>query len=300
VLQVAGAWEQAEREALRVCEDLADIHVLAAAEAHYQVGELQRLRGDLLAAEASYQRAHECGRDPQPGLALLLLAHGRTDAAVASIKTALLAAPDDPLGRAPLCAAQIDIALASGSLDIARAASEALATTASVYASSGLEATALHRKGAFALADGRPDDALPLLRDACRRWRELNADYNASKVCVLLAQAYGALGDTDAFRRELDAAASVFDRLGAVPDSGVVADLLGKGGLPGGITDREAEVLALVATGLSNRELAETLSLSEKTVARHLSNIFTKLGVSSRTEAAAYAFEHGLPSRMRG
>jgi ATP/maltotriose-dependent transcriptional regulator MalT len=300
VLQVTGAWEQAEHEALRVCEDLVGIHVLGAAEGHYQVGEMQRLRGDLSGAEASYQKAHELGRDPQPGLAFLRLAQGRSDAASVSIQAALIAETHNRLARAPLCAAQVEIALAAGSMDSARRACEELEATAAVFASSGLQATALHCRGAVALADGLPEQALPILRDACRRWRELRAEYNASKACVLLAKAYEELGDADASERELDAAATVFDRLGAVPDAQQVAAQRGGKRYPGALTAREVELLALVATGMSNREVARSLTISEKTVARHLSNIFTKLNVTSRTEAAGYAFAHRLAAPTRG
>ena len=300
VLQIMGAWAQAEQEAARVCRDLARIHVAGAAEGHYQVGEVQRLRGELVAAEQSYERAHERGRDPQPGVALLRLAQGRLASASASIQAALVAESEDSLARAPLCAAQVEIALAAGSIDTARRACEELEATSSVYSTSGLEAMAAQARGAITLAAGSAGAALPILRDACRRWRELRADYNASKVCVLLARAYEMLGDEDAAARELEAAASVFDRLGAALDARAVAAMRGREQIPGGLTAREAEVLALVAMGRSNREVAGSLSVSQKTVARHLSNIFTKLGVSTRTEAAAYAFEHGLAPASRG
>jgi len=300
VLQITGAWDQAEREAARVCLDLANIHVAGLAEGHYQVGEIQRLRGELVAAEGSYERAHECGRDPQPGLALLRLAERRFPAASASIQAALVAENQNPLARAPLCAAQVEIAIAVGNIDNARGACRELEATASVYTTSGLEAMARHARGAVALAEGLPEAALPILRDACRRWRELGADYNASKACLLLANVYEALGDADGARRELDAATSVFVRLGAVPDSRGVVESRGKRRLPGGLTEREVEVLALVASGRSNRDVAAELSISQKTVARHLSNIFTKLGASTRTEAAAYAFEHRLAPPARG
>jgi DNA-binding NarL/FixJ family response regulator len=294
VLHITGRWEQAEREAVRVCEELAQVHVSGASEGFYQVGEIRRLRGELGAAEQSYERAHEGGRDPQPGLALLRLAQGRPDSASASIHAALVAEGENRLARAPLCAAEVEIALATRSLDTARRACEELESTAAVYRTSGLEAMAAHARGALALDEGAADSALSILRDACRRWRELGADYNASKVCVLLARAYEAVGDADAASRELEAAASAFDRLGAVLDARVVAALRRQEHAPGGLSDREVEVLALVAIGRSNREVAKALFISQKTVARHLSNIFTKLGVSRRTEAAAYAFEHRL------
>jgi DNA-binding NarL/FixJ family response regulator len=114
-----------------------------------------------------------------------------------------------------------------------------------------------------------------------------------------LAGAYRALGDEGSATRELDAAQAVFERLGASPDVARAIALRKDRELPGGLTPRELEVIALVAEGGSNREIAEELDLSEKTVARHLSNIFTKLGISSRTAAAAFAYEHGL-ARRRG
>jgi DNA-binding CsgD family transcriptional regulator len=294
VLERRGDWAGAEREAALVCRDLADLHVAGAAEGHYQLGEIRRLRGDLAGAEAAYRHAHELGRDPQPGLALLRLAQGRAATASASIRAALAAVTHDRLGRARLCAAQVEIALADGDAETAGRACDELTRTASTYGSSGLEAAALQARGAVCLAGGRAEAALPTLRAACRRWRELDAPYDAARVRLLLAGAYQALGDADAATRELDAAEVVFVRLGATLDAGGIAARRGRGALPGGLTGREAEVLALVAAGRSNREIAASLVLSPKTVARHLSNIFAKLGVSSRTQAAAYAFEHGL------
>jgi DNA-binding CsgD family transcriptional regulator len=300
VLQRKGAWAQAEREAALVCRDLADLHVAGAAEGHYQLGELRRLRGDLDGAEAAYLQAHALGRDPQPGLALLRLAQGRAATAAASLRAALTAVTSDRLARAWLCAAQVEVALAAGDSGTAGRASEELGRTASTYGSSGLEAAALQAGGAVLLAGGRPEAALPTLRAACRRWQELDAPYDAARIRLLLSRAYQALGDADAAGRELDAAGAVFERLGAAPDLEQVGALRGRPSLPGGLTGREAEVLALVAAGRTNREIAERLVLSPKTVARHLSNIFVKLEVTSRTQAAAYAFEHGLATPERG
>jgi DNA-binding NarL/FixJ family response regulator len=301
VLQLKGAWAQAEREATLVCQDLAELHVAAVAEGHYQLGELRRLRGELAGAEDAYRQAHRLGRDPQPGLALLRLAQGRAATASASIRAALAAVSADRLARARLCAAQVEIALAAGEPEVAGRACEELQQTASTYGSSGLEAAALQARGAVLGAGGRPEAALPTLRAACRRWQELDAPYEAARVRLLLAAAYRALGDGDAAMRELDEAEAVFGRLGAGPDAArVAAALHGRPALPAGLTGREAEVLALVAAGRTNREIAETLVLSHKTVARHLSNIFAKIGVTSRTQAAAYAFQHGLAAPGRG
>ena len=299
VLQARGAWKQAEVEAVRVCEELATIHVAGAAEGHYQVGEIRRLRGDLTGAEESYQKAHERGRDPQPGLALLRLAEDRLDAASASIRSALIAQPGEPLARSRLLAAQVEIAGAAGASGEAEDACAELEEIAARFGTSGLQAAALHARGAVLLATRPSEEALPTLRRACGRWRELGAPYDAAKACLLLAQAYGALGDTDAAERELDAAAIEFDRLGATLDIAKVMALRGLG-LPDGLTARQVEVLALVAAGKSNRDIAAKLVISEKTVARHLENIFVKLGVSSRSAAAVYAVEHRLASGPRG
>jgi len=206
----------------------------------------------------------------------------------------------DRLARARLCAAQVEIALAAGQPEVAARACDELERTASTYGSSGLEAAALQARGAALLAVGRAEAALPTLRAACRRWQELDAPHDAARVRVALAGAYRALGDGDAAALELDAAEAVFQRLGAAPDAVRVRALRARPALPGGLTEREAEVLALVAAGRSNREIAEALVLSSKTVARHLSNIFAKLGVATRTQAAAYAFEHGLATPSRG
>jgi DNA-binding NarL/FixJ family response regulator len=201
------------------------------------------------------------------------------------------------LARAPLLAAQVEIALAGDDIATAAAASAELDEIAAAYRSAGFEATARQSRGGVLLAQGRPAEALPVLRDACRRWVALDAPYEVARVRVLLARAYTALGDADAAGLELDAAAAAFDALGAGADARALAQVRERSGLPGGLTAREAEVLAQVAAGRSNRDIAASLVISEKTVARHLSNIFTKIDVSSRTEAAAYAFTHGLARR---
>jgi len=300
VFQAQGAWEQAEREATRVCEELADFDLGTTGEAHYHLGEVHRLRGNLAAAEAAFKQAHEFGRDPQPGFALLRLGQGRTEAAAASIQAALTAATRDRLARARLCAAQVEIARAAVQIDAARAASDELEETAGVYRSSGLLAAAQRARGAVLLAGDQAAEALQTLRAACLLWQQLNAPYEVARVRMLLARAHEVLADQDAATLELDAAEAVFARLGATLDAKRIAGLRRRATLPGGLTEREAEVLTLIATGKSNREIATSLFISQKTVARHLSNIFTKLGLPSRTAAAGYAFEHGLASYDRG
>ncbi|MCO6010767.1 LuxR C-terminal-related transcriptional regulator [Actinoallomurus purpureus] len=308
VLRMRGAWGPAGRVAERAAEDRAYVRVGVLAEALYEAGEVRRLRGDLTAAEDFFRRAHQLGRDPQPGLALLRLDQGRTDAAAASVRAALVAEAGNTLARARLHPAQVEIALATGDLATARASAAELDATAATYGSSGLRAEAAQALGAVLLADGKADDALAVLRTARRIWQELDAPYAVARTRLLLAEAYRALGDEDAAHLEWEAACDRLRDLGAPPRDprraaapprdGRPAD--GRTSLPDGLTEREAEVLRHVAGGDSNRKVANALRLSEKTVARHLSNIFTKLGLSSRTAAAAYAFEHGLAAPPRG
>lgn len=300
VRQATGEWDRAEREAERVLLDLADLHVASVAEAHYQMGDLCRLRGDLDGAVEAFTRARERARDPQPGLALVLLARGRQEAAQAAIGAALHAVSPDHLARARLCAAATEIALAGDDLESARRWCTELEDAAAVYGTSGLEAAASHWRGAVALARGAPEEALPALRSACRRWHEVRAVYDAARSCVLLGEAYEALGDHEAAAAERASAGRTFERLGAVTDLRRLARRTGGRSRPGGLTEREVEVLALVATGRTNREVADALVLSEKTIARHLSNVYRKLDVSTRTEAAAFAFQHGLVAPDRG
>jgi DNA-binding NarL/FixJ family response regulator len=293
VLQTGGDWDEAEREAMQACQDLRHMHVLTVAEGHYQAGEIRRLRGDLVSAETAYRRTRELGRDPQPGLALLHLAEGRIAQAAASIATAV-AVTEEPLGRAPLYAAQVEISLAADDWEVAASAAEALGDLAETYGSSGLQASATQARGVVLLAADRHVEAMAALRTALRHWHDVEAPFEAARTRIPIARAYRALGDEDAAARELRAARTIFQRLGAHAAIAEVDRLLGPDALPGGLSKREAEVLRLIAAGKSNRQIATALFLSEKTVARHVSNIFDKLGASSRVGAAAYAFEHGL------
>jgi DNA-binding NarL/FixJ family response regulator len=279
-----GEWDEAEQGAMRVVAQLDSNRVDYAAEAWYVVGEVRRLRGDPSADDA-YDEARARGRDPQPGRALLRLQLGDGSGAATSVRSALAAVGTDPLRRAPICAAAVEIALAAGRPEDAAAAESELAATAARYATSGLEATAATARGAVLLAEGRVEEALPVLRDACRRWHELGAVHEAARTGFRLADAYRALGDEVTATAEQERAQATFERLGAyrlAPEP------------PGGLTRRECEVLALVAGGDSNRQIGEQLYISERTVARHLTNIFHKIGVTSRTQAARYAHDRGI------
>jgi ATP/maltotriose-dependent transcriptional regulator MalT len=264
----------------------------------YEVGEIRRRRGDLAGAEDAYNRAHEVGRDPQPGLALLRLAQGRIDAATASIATALAGFGGSRLERAPLLAAQSQIALAAGDIDVAEAAATDVVEIAEAFESTGLRALGYRCRGAVALAKGEAVTALASLRLAFAQWQELDVPYETGRTRVLLAEAYRALDDVDASVRECAAARACFERLGADADLAALQE--GVVEPPCGLTVRELEVLQSVAAGRSNREIAEQLFISEKTVARHLSNIFTKIGVSSRSAATSYAYANSLVPQPQG
>jgi DNA-binding CsgD family transcriptional regulator len=149
-------------------------------------------------------------------------------------------------------------------------------------------------RGAVDLAAGDPANALVSLRAASKAWSELEAPYEAACARLLIGCACRELGDDEGFALELEAARSVFEELGAAPDVAAVDALTSAGADTHGLTSRELEVLRLVAAGKSNREIASELVISEHTVARHVQNIFRKLGVPSRTAASAFAYEHDL------
>ena len=296
LLAVSGAWKQAEHEASRVCVELQGIQLESVAEAHYAVGEVRLRLGDLAGAVDALEEADRLGRDPQPGLALVRLAEGYPDKARAMLDIGLAARTGQLLTRARLLPALVEVTLQAGDIDAARKAADELASTAASFGGEALHAASLQATGAVLISEARWVEGLPVLREACRIWQEVDAPYDAARVRLLLAQAYTALSDTDGAARALHAAAEVFDRLDAKLDARKLARLRHVPSLPDGLTAREAEVLALVAAGRSNREIAEALVISHKTVARHLSNIFVKCGLSTRAAATAYAFEHHLIS----
>jgi DNA-binding CsgD family transcriptional regulator len=293
LFQLHGAWTDALDSARRACELLAGPPTWdTLGSAYYQLAEIQRLRGELADAEESYRSASLAGRDPEPGMSLLRVAQGRIDLALPAIRRALEEA-QDPVARSRLLPASVEVLLEGEDVAGARAAADELAGIAAQFDAVYLNALAAQAAGAVLLVEGDPRAALTVLRGAHRSWRDLEAPHHAARIRVLIGVACRALGDGASAELEFEAARGALEQLGARPDLERLARLAGSP-RPEGLSRRESEVLTLLAAGKTNRAIATELFISEKTVARHVSNIFAKLGLSSRAEATAYAYKHGL------
>jgi DNA-binding CsgD family transcriptional regulator len=295
IMQFDGSWPDALAHACLACERFEQAQRRPPGAARYRQAEIHRLRGEFAKAEAAYRAASQAAFEPQPGLALLRLAQGRTDAACAAIER-LVGAATDRLERAKLLPAYLEIMLAVGRTPEAREACGELQAIAETFDSDVLRAVAAQSRGAVALAEGEARMALGPLRAAFERWERLGAPYESARVRVLTALACRTLGDEDAGALELAAARDALQRLGARPDLARLDAMCAREtrGRSHPLTARELDVLRLIALGNTNKSIAATLSVSERTVDRHVSNILDKLNVPSRAAATAYAYDHKI------
>jgi DNA-binding CsgD family transcriptional regulator len=296
IMEIAGEWGDALEEARRAVKWIQEEYGSGAVgEAMYREAEILRLRGELTAAEARYRDASESGRDPQPGLALLRRAQGRTEVGVQALRRAT-AASTQPLSRIRLLPALVELLLATGAVEEARTASGELSGIATTFGTSVLRAIAARAQGAVELQEGDAAASFRSLSEAFRLLQDSGAPYLTAQTRALLACACQALGDEETAQLEIAAARAGFVKLGALTDVQAIDALLARATAPGafGLSARELEVLRLVASGKTNRLIARELCLSEKTVDRHVSNIFDKLDVPSRAAATAFAYEHKL------
>jgi DNA-binding NarL/FixJ family response regulator len=296
LLSVEGEWRAAEAEAEKVAEELRELNLAAVAEAEYLHGEVHRVCGRHDEAAAAYARADALGRDPQPGEALLRLAQGDREGSWTAVINAVSRSSGDPLRCVRLLRAQVEIGAAAGHLESAVAAARRLREAADRYQTLGFRAWADYAEGLVHLATGDNDLAAGALAHAVEGYRSLSAWYDLAVAEAALAVASRRQGADDLARMHAEAADAGFRRL-QVPRPATLPPE--QNPHPGGLTSREVEVLAHVALGATNKETALALAVSEATVRRHLANIYLKLGVGSRTAAAAWAHQHGLVPRVR-
>ncbi len=288
ILCLQGAWSDAIVETRRVCERDDYCDRPPPGGAFYQQGEIHRLRGEAALAEQCYRTASRRGYEPQPGLALLRFAQGRTDAACAAMRR-LMGATSDRATRGRILPAHFEIMLGIGDLAEAQRACEELETLRAAFETAVVQAQAAQARGALCLRSGDAPASLGHLRESFQLWEHLEAPYEAARVRVLIAEACRALGDEEASELELDASRSKFEHLGARFDvERLDACRAGKSAVCA-LTSRELQVLERIAQGQTNKAIARELGLSARTIDRHVSNILAKLNVPSRSAATAFA-----------
>jgi DNA-binding CsgD family transcriptional regulator len=293
MLRLRGEWSRAEKELEQACRDLAVDGQLVAGHAWYELGEMRRMQGQP-GVEDAFDRATAFGHVVQPGLALYRLGQGNAQAAEAGLRR-VLAERERADERFAVLPTAVEVYLATGRNDEAKHAIDEMAQTSQTLATTTMLAILDAARGAVALSEDRPAVALARLRAASGRWRALRAPYETALVGVRIGEGCRALGDEEGGRMELRASLETFERLGARPDASRVRALLsGRNEHLAALSPREVEVLALITKGRTNAEIARQLSLSERTIHRHVSNVLAKLEVRSRTAAAAYAVHHGL------
>lgn len=295
IMQLHGEWPDAMNEVRRACDLTQTSGLPATGEAFYRQAELYRLQGKFLKAGKAYKQASKWGRNPQPGLALLQLAQKKTEAA----KTAIRQVEDetqDRMDRSKILPAYVEIMLASAELQTAEDRADELSDIASELGAPFLQAIAARAQGSVLLANAKPGEALKKLRRSWSIFKNIESPYEAARTQVLIGRACQKLGDDNTAEMEFDASRRIFQQLGASPDLSKVDALTQKtlSDKTHGLTSRELEVLCILATGKTNKDIADELFISERTVDRHVSNILSKLNVPSRAAATAFAYEHDL------
>lgn len=294
IYQLYGDWIKALEEIKNACAWLT-AGLPAAGEAYYRKAELLRLKGDFKDAHDGYLQASKLGRRPQPGLALLHLAKGQRKEAVAGIQNALNET-SDKRKRAELLPVAVTVMLSARQMDEAKKASEEMLSIATECDVPYLTAMAAHGAGQVAFETGEMKQALKYLQEALPCWHTLHFPYETARSRELKGRIYSALGDASNAESEFEAAKWTLQQLQAIPDLARVEQLLTKKKDHNnyGLTLREMQVLDQIALGKTNRLIAASLFISERTVDRHVSNLFNKLGVSSRVSAITFALQNNL------
>lgn len=296
ILQWHGKWADAMDEVTKACKILTDYSAgSTAGQAYYRKAELHRLRGEYSEAEAAYHQANKRGKKPQPGLSLLRLSQNKIEAAKMSIRHSLESS-QDRLNRSQCLPAYIEIMLATGETQLANTAADELSEIAEMLEAPYLQAIATREKGAVLLASGNPREALAQLEKSWHLLKDFNLPLETARIRILTGMAHRQLGDTDTAEMEIEAAKWLYNRVGAKFDLNKIEDRFQFSSATDthGLTQRELQVLQLIATGKTNRDIGSELYISERTVDRHVSNILLKLDVASRTEATSFAFEHNI------
>ncbi len=296
IFQFHGEWPKALEETIDACVLLIEHNGNpAAGEAYYRQAELHRLSGNFTNAEQCYQESAKRGRNPQPGLALLRLAQGQNDAAETSIRNTLLETKD-PKRRAELLPAVVKIMITVKQTEEAFKAEKELCVLARDFNVPYLLAMCFYCQGMVSHAKGDTRLTLEQLQKALKFWNSLNMPYESAITRELKGLVYMEMNDKDNSEAELMAAGWIYDQLGAIPDLERINGFLNRKDHSEtfGLSLRELQVLQLVALGKTNKLVADELFISERTVDRHVSNIFNKLNVSSRVEATAYALKHQM------
>ena len=290
-IQAAGDdYRMLEERLAAASSALEEVNGYAAAEGYYQLGEVRRLRGNAEGALAAFARARALGKDPQPGEALLRCAQGDGDRAWTDLRVAL--AGEDLSGRMRLLHGAVDVALARGSVEEAERHCAEMESGAEAFGTPGFRAWAAHARGAILVQQGQHPDALASLEAALREYRTQQSRYETAQVYEWMAVAHRGLGDEELAAADTATAENIYAQLGVEP-----AHVCGAT-TPGGLTRREIEILAHIASGATNKQVAEQICISEKTVGRHLANIYAKLGVSSRTAAVTWAYANNVIPRQ--